>query len=432
MKVLFIGVGLVHYFNPILNRLNAGDNIQVLNLVPSSSRGHLEPGVFTTQEGVDFKVIFLKERRMTPLFKGFARLHKLLQSERPDIIVYTDYYANIFLFDLLTMWTVRRLGIKLIMKSIPFRLKKYRDALADPENLPNLNFYLPKALRERIHHRGLHKLLRQVKVYLQRMAFNRPHAHVNYTPEAVDIFGSYGVSKNRIFITYNSPDTDILLGIRRKIENEPPLMPVNEHRIIHVGRLVEWKRVDLLIHSLHLIKSTFPSAELIVVGDGPMRSDLVSLAKRLGLMDSVIFKGAIHDAEILGKLFSCSSVFVLAGMGGLAINDAMCFGKPIICSVCDGTERMLVRNAVNGLLFRNNDLKDLTSKILFLFNHPDKRREMGMASTRIIRNEINVHTVIRGYMDAFNFVMNQKQRCSADSKRKVCCETIPTSHGSIH
>ena len=123
MKILFIGVGLVHYFNPILNRLNGFDNVEILNLIPCNLRGHLQPGVFTTQEGVDFKVVALEERRFTPLFKGFARLNKLLKSERPDIIVYTDYYANIFLFDLTVIWIVRRLGIKLIMKSIPFRLK---------------------------------------------------------------------------------------------------------------------------------------------------------------------------------------------------------------------------------------------------------------------------------------------------------------------
>jgi glycosyltransferase involved in cell wall biosynthesis len=432
MKVLFIGVGLVHYFNPILNRLNALDHVEILNLVPSKSKGHLEPGVFTTQQGVTFKVLLLEEKRITPFFKGFAKLHKLLMAEQPDIIVYTDYYANIFLFDLLTILTVRRLGIKLIMKSIPFRLQKYGDALSNPENLPDLNRYLPKFLQGKLNHRGLQIVSRYINIHLRQLILNKPNAHVNYIPEAAEILGSYGVPSNRIFITYNSPDTDMLLGLRTKIENDPPLLPANDYRIIHVGRLVEWKRVDLLIKALHTIRLTFPAAELIVVGDGPMRSEWGALADRLGLTDRVIFLGAVHDAETLGRLLMCSSIFVLAGMGGLAINDAMCFGRPIICSECDGTERLLVRDGVNGLLFRNGDLNDLISKILFLFGHPTKCREMGKASERIIRSEINVHAVIRGYLNAFYFVMASKPGHGRARERNGHDEHRATAHARTH
>ena len=258
-------------------------------------------------------------------------------------------------------------------------------------------------------------MLRRIKVHLHKMAFSLPHAHVNYISAATDIFGSYGVPQSRIFITYNSPDTDILLRIREKI-NDPPLLPVNEFRIIHVGRLVRWKRVDLLIRSLHAIRSDYPAAELVVVGDGPMKMELVALANHLGMGNCVIFRGAVYDAENARKIIILlSSVYVLAGMGGLSINDAMCFSKPIICSICDGTERMLVRDGVNGLLFRDGgDLQDLTSKILYLFHHPYKRRSMGIKSTQIIRNEINVHTVLKGYLHAFDFVMNQGRRRITD------------------
>jgi len=59
---------------------------------------------------------------------------------------------------------------------------------------------------------------------------------------------------------------------------------------------------------------------------------------------------------------SASSVYVLAGMGGLSINDAMAYGLPVICSVCDGTERDLVTHHGNGLFFRENNVVDLSVK----------------------------------------------------------------------
>jgi glycosyltransferase involved in cell wall biosynthesis len=91
-------------------------------------------------------------------------------------------------------------------------------------------------------------------------------------------------------------------------------------------------------------------------------------------------------------------------MGGLSINDAMIFGLPVICSVCDGTEKILVREGINGLLFENGNQNDLVKKILSLLENPFVARRMGIRSTEIIRDEINIHTVLKGYLDAFSYV----------------------------
>ena len=58
-----------------------------------------------------------------------------------------------------------------------------------------------------------------------------------------------------------------------------------------------------------------------------------------------------------------STVYVLAGMGGLSINDAMCFSLFVICLVCDGTEKDLVADGVNGYFFKEGDANDLVDKI---------------------------------------------------------------------
>jgi glycosyltransferase involved in cell wall biosynthesis len=96
---------------------------------------------------------------------------------------------------------------------------------------------------------------------------------------------------------------------------------------------------------------------------------------------------------------------VLAGMGGLSINDAMIFGLPVVCSVCDGTEKKLVKEGVNGVFFEEGNQEDLAEKIIYLLNHPSLIGEMGVRSTQIIQNEINIHTVLKGYLDCFSYVM---------------------------
>jgi glycosyltransferase involved in cell wall biosynthesis len=171
-----------------------------------------------------------------------------------------------------------------------------------------------------------------------------------------------------------------------------------------VGRLVGWKRVDMLIRAVARLRAEFPDIELIVAGYGPEEEGLKILADEEGVRDRVRFLGGVYDPSHLGRYFLASSVYVLAGMGGLSINDAMCFGLPVICSVCDGTEKMLVREGYSGRYFKEGDQDDLTDKIAWMFRHPDERRKMGENATAVIRDEMNIHTVVKGYADAFAYV----------------------------
>jgi glycosyltransferase involved in cell wall biosynthesis len=174
--------------------------------------------------------------------------------------------------------------------------------------------------------------------------------------------------------------------------------------------LVKWKRVDLLINVIAVLKNKFPRIELVVIGTGPEKTELENLAKSLKLENNIKFIGGVYKAKELGQYLSASSIYILAGMGGLSINDAMCFGKPVICSVCDGTEKKLVRNNYNGFIFKEGDLDDLASKIDYLFSNPEKITQMGLNSERIIKDEVNIHTVINGYVRAFEYIKEIHQK----------------------
>jgi glycosyltransferase involved in cell wall biosynthesis len=93
-------------------------------------------------------------------------------------------------------------------------------------------------------------------------------------------------------------------------------------------------------------------------------------------------------------------------MGGLSINEAMLFGKPVICSVCDGTEKKLVRDGFNGYFFENGNLISLKEKISLLLSDKNKIDEFGKNSVSIIKDEVNIHTVVAGYLNAFTNILN--------------------------
>jgi glycosyltransferase involved in cell wall biosynthesis len=115
----------------------------------------------------------------------------------------------------------------------------------------------------------------------------------------------------------------------------------------------------------------------------------------------VLFTGAIYDYKQIATHLTSSAVYVLAGMGGLSINDAMTFGLPVICSVCDGTERDLVIDGENGFFFKENDADDLAAKLTILFEEPERAVKMGEAAWKVIRDKVNLDTVSERYIHAF-------------------------------
>ena len=84
-----------------------------------------------------------------------------------------------------------------------------------------------------------------------------------------------------------------------------------------------------------------------------------------------MFAGEVIDD--VGAYFIMADIFVLPGLGGLAINQAMAYGLPVVCAEGDGTEKDLVVPGVTGLFFRRDDAPDLTNKIqsLLFFRRDD-------------------------------------------------------------
>ncbi len=404
MKVLFIANGLTHYYNLVLSRLNSEPGIEVVVIAPGGRGADIGEGVYQTKDGINFKVIRLNETQRFGFCTTFEGLGGVIRQERPTVVIVFENYLMSFLVDLSVVMAMKHIRAGLILKSIPFRLLAYQEAC----NEVSAGFArLPILMNRILIATGLIKLARRLWLEINKRAFCLPDAHVNYV-EAHELWASYGVAREKIFVTRNSPDTDLLFGVKNALENVPQILPRNPYRLLHVGRLVKWKRVDMLMRAFSRVRERWPKAELLVIGTGPEEASLKKLGDDLNLGTSVTFTGGVYDPRMLGQYYMASSLYVLAGMGGLSINEAMCFGLPVLCSVCDGTEKVLVREGVNGRYFRDGDEEDLHEKIIWCFEHAGELQQMGLKSLEIIRNEVNIRTVLDGYIRAFHYVQRQQ------------------------
>lgn len=375
-----------------MNRINAHPDIELFVIAPSAKGKTIGSGVHETEDGVDFKIVRLPEYTTwygKPFFKGFKQA---IQSEKPDAIVIGWPYFLAFIFKPLLLIFLKRKGIRLISKEIPFTVPAFNESLHD-FSARCAESQKSEAIFKNIWVFRFHKLLRK---YLYTLVFNQA---VLYIQKGVAIIQSYGLKSENITVTYNSPDTDDIFTCIEGVKAKYPSLQYEPYRILHVGRLVKWKNVHLLIEAVDALKPQYSGIKLVVIGKGEEEQALKNQVAEACLQDYVEFLGAIYEGEEQSIQMLKAHVYVLAGMGGLSINEAMAHGLPVICSIADGTEQHLVEEGVNGFYFKDNDLPSLIQAIdkLFKADH----QQLGEAALKHIQQNINIQTVSGNYIKAF-------------------------------
>lgn len=396
MKVLYLANGLPHYFNLVLTRLNSVPGMEVVVVAPRDGGRYIGEGVFQSRSGIGFRVVELPEYA-NRFYAGFRGLSSLILRERPDVIVFPEHLLGGFFLHPGLALARRLVGARLMLKSIPFRLPDYRTARERLAVTPAPSSLVGKALDAL----GLRPLLLRALLEMRAHWFRAIDGHVNYIEDGQKVFGSYGVAPSRIYVTRNSPDTDAMARTEAALRASTNPPQRRAQRLLHVGRLVSDKRVDLLLDAMPAVRERLPQAELIIVGDGPQRGEFEARAGRLGLSGAVRFAGPIYDPTELGREFLNAAVFVLPGLGGLSINEAMFYGLAIVCAAGDGTEKHLVREGENGTFFRADDRQSLAEAIVRVMAQPQQLECMGARSRQIIDREVNIGTVIEAYRRAF-------------------------------
>lgn len=400
MKVLYANPMIAAYTHPVLERI-VSRGCELVMLLPQNDDKTVGAGVKRAEaKKTSYRICYSRSKTKWYGKPALIDLKCILSEEKPDILMIGwPYFLHLF-FDRSILNLMKKNKIRLIIQEIPFqtppfgKLGYFKKHPVYNENMElqshGLSFYLRAMLT----------------MWMRRYIYKKADATVNYASCAYDILPSYGVKREDIFVRYNTSDTDTLFEQRKEVLSTPPILKICP-RILHIGRLVKWKKVDLLVEAFQKISDKYPDAELVIIGDGPERETLEQQVLKLGLKDRTVFTGAIYDPLALGQYMHESSVYVLAGMGGLSINDAMCFSLPVICSVCDGTEKDLITDGVNGYIFQEGNVDSLAYKIDLVLSDKEKAKTMGEASYRVIKEKINLDTVSQRYLDAFSYVMDK-------------------------
>lgn len=144
-----------------------------------------------------------------------------------------------------------------------------------------------------------------------------------------------------------------------------------------VCRLVEQKGVSYGLRAFALTVTRFPDAQLVIVGDGPLRADLEAEATALGLAKNVRFLGWRGDVT---RLMTAFDVLLLPSLWegfGLVILEAMSRQLPVVACAVSAIPEIVVHGET-GLLVPPREVDALADALITLFGDAPLRRYMGM------------------------------------------------------
>lgn len=204
----------------------------------------------------------------------------------------------------------------------------------------------------------------KVMPYIVRCTYPRAGSIVAVSQGvADDLSHRMGFPRHNIDVIYNpvvGPESQRARSASpRHAWFEPGQPPV----ILGAGRLAPEKGFHVLVRAFSEVRKQI-DARLMILGQGALRSDLIRLARELGVGDSVELPGHISDPYPFMK---GASVFVLSslyeGFGNVLV-EAMACGTPVVSTDCPGGPREILDNGVWGKLVRVGDSESMAKAIL--------------------------------------------------------------------
>ena len=247
-----------------------------------------------------------------------------------------------------------------------------------------------------------------LKEVLLRSWCRRIDAALPINTAAKNFYEYYGVSADRMFWAPYAVDNDFwkakaaeLTPHRAELKKKLGL-DANLPVILFVAHMRENKRPRDLIAAFEKIKTP---ASLLMIGAGPLYREVSEYCSQRGI-ENVHLPGAKNQTE-LPDFYSVADVFVLPSGPGevspLVVNEAMCFGLPIILSDAIPSAPDFVNDGGNGYVYPVGQIDELAAKIELILTDTELRRRMGEVSRKKI-DEWNYDRSVGAVVRSLEFV----------------------------
>ncbi|MCD7781720.1 MAG: glycosyltransferase family 4 protein [Methanosphaera sp.] len=209
----------------------------------------------------------------------------------------------------------------------------------------------------------------------------------------------YDINDDRII---NTP-----IGVDLKYIDSITSPSKKEHRIIYVGKLVEYKHVDHLVKIINDLKENIPDIHLVIVGRGIERESLENYIRDNRLEDYIEIFDDLSKDELFYqmKIANCLVLPSTHEMFGLVLTEAHACYTPTIAYDTPGA-RNIVKDNVNGFLVAPGDIESLEDKIEYLLENSDVCRQLGMQARMNVEDNYDIDKIVLKYINQASKLLN--------------------------
>lgn len=184
------------------------------------------------------------------------------------------------------------------------------------------------------------------------------------------------------------------------------IAPDGEKILVHVSNFRKVKRVEDVIQVFHEVRKSIPS-KLLLIGDGPERTNMERLVRKLNLSHDVRFLGKQDAVE---EILAVSDLFLIPSENesfGLAALEAMACEVPIISSNAGGLPEVNV-DGVTGYICKIGDTADMAAKSILLLSDEEKLSEFKHNALEHAK-KFDLKYILPQYEDYYREVIEQSQ-----------------------
>lgn len=275
---------------------------------------------------------------------------------------------------------------------------KYRpDIIYERDSIFNGGYYLAKLFRmpfikevNGLTYDGMASLRKyntltlKVVDILEKHNMKKADKLIAVTPALKELLvKKYKAQANKIVVIENGVDIELfkpidIIEAKKKVD-----LNLKYHYVCYIGHLQVWQGVHNLIKAVPLILKTFPNAAFLIVGEGPLREELIDISRKSGILDKVVFTSHVPYNQVpfyINASDICVAPFIKAnnersGLSPLKIYEYAACAKAIVSSRLSNLE--FIEEKETGILVEPENIFELSNAIISLLQRPDLRKKMG-------------------------------------------------------
>jgi len=216
------------------------------------------------------------------------------------------------------------------------------------------------------------------------------------------------VSKDKIKTIYNGVDTEIfsipdqnmIVETRQKLGIQP-----SDFVVGMVAALRPEKNYTSLFEAIKKVKETIKEIKVLIVGGGDLLDIYRQYTEELGISKEVIFTNWSEDVTQYLRTFDVACLIPSRNEGfSNSVIEKMAMGLPMIVTDVGGNAEAVI-DGYNGIVIPKNNVDALSDAIIYLYENPEKRKEMGARSRQRIMEHFTLTKMVKSHEEYYEKIM---------------------------